>query len=108
MKNDLYFKVILTIIAVALCVLAIQNTQLVNTAQAGTASGMMNYGLVPLNDDGSVDVNIKSSDTYMKVDLRKIEGQLLDSKRVKFSTIKLPVYVTNTVSTYNSNSYKKK
>lgn len=101
MKSDLYLKSILTVIAAALCILVIQNTQVIGTANAGTGSGMANYGLVPLNEDGSIDVNLKSSDTYMKVDLRKIEGQLLNSKRVKFSTIKLPVYVTNSVSTYN-------
>jgi len=34
-----------------------------------------NYGLVPLNEDGSIDVNINSSATTMNVNLAGIRGK---------------------------------
>jgi hypothetical protein len=36
--------------------------------------GNINYGLVPLNADGSIDVNIKSSSAPMEVDIDAVNG----------------------------------
>ena len=34
-----------------------------------------NYGLVPLNEDGSIDVNINSSNAIMDVNLQQLRGK---------------------------------
>lgn len=71
MKSDLYTKSVLTVIAVSLIALFIQNFNLIPRAKASGAN-QKNYGLVPLNPDGSinvmlsepVDVNIVSIDGH--------------------------------------------
>jgi hypothetical protein len=35
----------------------------------------INYGLVPLNEDGSININISSSSTMMDINLTKIGGK---------------------------------
>lgn len=88
MKTDRYTKTVLTIIAVCLCIVVLKDIALFPKAHAGdpvTATPFStNYGLVPLNEDGSItvklsnteqlDVNIKNIDTYdeLRVDLRNI------------------------------------
>lgn len=69
MKTDFYTKTVLTIIAVCLLILTLQNVDIIPKAYASeptkylNASNSKNYGLVPLNADGSIDVNIKSAQT---------------------------------------------
>lgn len=84
MKTDTYTKVILTIIAIALSIIVIKDTNIISKAYAGESSIPSNYGLVPLNDDGTItvkldtsdeiDVNIKGISTYdqLRVDINKI------------------------------------
>lgn len=63
MKTDLYTKVILTVIAVSLSVIAIQNIFPSRTASASHASGF--------NADGSMNVRVISD---MDVNINKIGG----------------------------------
>ncbi len=89
MKTDRYTKSVLTVIAVALSIIALKDTDIIPTAHATTDPAHtpltnVNYGLVPLNEDGSItvrlsaaeeiDVNIKNIDTYdeLRVDLYNI------------------------------------
>ena len=89
MKTDSYTKVILTIIATCLSIMIFKDFEIVPSAQATptdtTSSELpINYGLVPLNADGSItvrlatseqlDVNIKNIDTYdkLRVDLYSV------------------------------------
>lgn len=84
MKTDTYTKVVLTVIAIALSIIVIKDTNVIPKAYASKSSIPSNYGLVPLNDDGSItvkldasdeiDVNIKGVSTYdqLRVDINKI------------------------------------
>lgn len=67
MKTDFYTKTILTIIAICLITIIIQQGDILPKAYAGSPSSNfknnVNYGLVPLNANGTIDVNIKSSST---------------------------------------------
>lgn len=86
MKTDKYTKVVLSIIAICLINIAFGDLQLLPAAHAGEAEGPTPaaYGLVPLNEDGSItvklsrqqeiDVNIKGIDTWdkLKVDIADI------------------------------------
>ena len=61
MKTDLYTKTVLTIIAFCLVVIVIKDADIMPKAHAATPNTALplgvNYGLVPLNPDGSIDVN---------------------------------------------------
>lgn len=58
MKNsNTYTKTILTIIALCLMLLVFQNVSIVNKAQANSEV-TNSYGLVPLNEDGSINVRL--------------------------------------------------
>lgn len=73
MKTDLYTKIVLTIIAVSLAIIVIRDVDIIPRAYANSTEtnmkSKMNYGLVPLNADGSIDVNIKSYSSTMDVDI---------------------------------------
>lgn len=65
MKTDLYTKTLLTIIAICLSVIVVNQSGIIPGAYAETRKefeGNVNYGLVPLNDDGSINVRISSSE----------------------------------------------
>ncbi|WP_299208885.1 hypothetical protein [uncultured Dokdonia sp.] len=79
MKTDRYTKSVLTVIAIALSVIALKDVAIFPEAHASsnrvkTPNTNSNYGLVPVNEDGSItvrlstteqlDVNIKNIDTY--------------------------------------------
>ena len=67
MKTDFYTKAVLTVIAICLTIIVLKQVDIIPNAYAETSKSNlknnMNYGLVPLNADGSIDVNIKSSST---------------------------------------------
>lgn len=68
MKTDFYTKTVLTIIAICLTILTFQNVDIIPKTYASKTKDLnlnplKNYGLVPLNPDGSIDVNIKSAST---------------------------------------------
>jgi len=71
MKPDFYTKTVLTIIAVALVILVIENTTMVNQAKADKAN-FNKFATVPINDDGSI--NVKLSSDEMDVNVKSIGG----------------------------------
>ncbi len=83
MKTDGYTKFIFTVIAICLVIIVIRDMDVIPKAHANNTPAT-NYGIVPINSDGSItvrldnsdeiDVNIKNIDTYakLKVDLNTI------------------------------------
>ena len=81
MKLDLYTKSVLTVIAICLTINVFKDFDIMPTAYAGEIKPNnenklnllpnKNYGLIPVNADGTIDVNIKSS-SEMKVDISTI------------------------------------
>jgi hypothetical protein len=71
MKTDFYTKTILTVIAICLTINVLKDFDFIPKAYATennkTELNMptnKNYGLVPLNTNGTIDVNIKSCDSW--------------------------------------------
>ncbi len=64
MKTDRYTKTVLTIIAICLVILVLKGTGILQSVNAGESSAAKlnysNYGLIPVNPDGSINVHIKS------------------------------------------------
>jgi len=77
MKTDFYTKGVLTVIAICLVTIVIGQIDIFPKAYAETPSSNFssnaNYGLVPLNADGSIDVHIKSS-SVMDVNISEVGG----------------------------------
>lgn len=83
MKTDLYTKFVCTVIAICLLIIVFRDIDLIPKAYANDVP-FTKYGLVPINDDGTIsvrlsntdelDVNIKNIDTYdkLRVDLNAI------------------------------------
>ncbi len=73
MKTDFYTKAVLTVIAFCLTIIVLKQVDIIPNAFAGTPKSNlntnMNYGLVPLNADGSIDVNIKSNSSTVDVNI---------------------------------------
>ena len=74
MKTDLYTKTILTVIAVALTALAIENTEIFPQANAA-GSTPPGFATVPVNADGSISVRFSET---MKVDLTEVSGNYIN------------------------------
>ena len=75
MKTDRYLRVVLTVIAVCLVMLTLQNMNLIPKAQAeGPLPPISNYALVPLSEDGTVQVKIKSINDVLDVNIQKVGG----------------------------------
>jgi hypothetical protein len=81
MKVDLYTKSILTVISICLTINVLKDFDFIPKAYAGenkpnlenklNLSPNKNYGLIPVNADGTIDVNIKSS-SEMDVNISNI------------------------------------
>ena len=81
MKLDLYTKSILTVIAICLTINVLKDFDIMPKAYAGETKSNIkselnllpnkNYGLIPVNADGTIDVNVKSSST-MDVNIESI------------------------------------
>lgn len=75
MKTDLYTKIVLTVIAVCLTILTLQNINIIPKTYAAESNKNKNvfpsktYGLVPLNSDGTIDVNITRITTNDELDV---------------------------------------
>lgn len=73
MKTDFYTKAVLTVIATCLTIIVLKQVDIIPSAYAGTPKSNLksniHYGLVPLNADGSIDVNIKSNSSEMDVNI---------------------------------------
>lgn len=73
MKTDAYTKIVLTIIALCLLVLVFKGVDLAPEAYASGANNntplnnKTNYGLVPINEDGTINVRLN---TNQVVDVR--------------------------------------
>lgn len=111
MKKDLYLKTILTVIAIALVVLVLQNSGIISTANADIPSHFPYSGL-STNEDGSLnvriinmgeermDVNItdiggysvrkalpiEPKDNVLDVNIREVDGWNLSSGRIPVET----------------------
>jgi len=86
MKLDLYAKTILTVIAICLSFNVLKDLDLIPTAYAKApvknqpdVLNAKNYGLIPVNADGSIDVNIKSTE---KMDVNIASITSYDKMRV--------------------------
>lgn len=80
MKTDFYTKTVLTVIALCLTIIVIRQIGIIPDAKAietNLNSGNLNYGLVPLNVDGSIDVNIKSNSSTIDVNIESCESWAL-------------------------------
>lgn len=75
MKTDNYTKFILTVIAVCLVVIVAKDVSLVTDAHAGNEVTQLppnpNYGLIPINADGTVTVKLSPNDV-MDVNIKGI------------------------------------
>ncbi|MGB3947033.1 MAG: hypothetical protein WBM13_03545 [Bacteroidia bacterium] len=71
MKTDFYTKLILTVIAVSLVLLVLQNSTVVNEAKADKFN-FNKFATVPINDDGSINVRLVSE--QMDVNVKSIGG----------------------------------
>ena len=71
MKTDLYTKVLLTIIAFCLVIILIRDIDFLPIANAATTDPNLGqqYGLVPVNEDGSINVKINQGEL---IDVRLI------------------------------------
>lgn len=101
MKIDIYTKSILTLIALCLVILVVQNSGIVSPAFAdGPGYDVSSLGTVPLNEDGSinvrvtdfspnelVDVNIKDISTYDELKVEVSDISTTDEMRVNIYNI---------------------
>ncbi|QYJ67408.1 hypothetical protein [Flavobacterium litorale] len=77
MKTDRYTKTILTIIAVCLVINVLNRIDIIPKAHAGNTTNTIttpvntNYAMVPINEDGSINVTLKSTEV-MDVNLVRI------------------------------------
>ena len=68
MKVDTFTKVVLTVIAVNLTIITVKNLAIIpkayasETSTANTVFPATEYGLVPVNNDGSINVKLSSYD----------------------------------------------
>jgi hypothetical protein len=76
MKTDTYTKFVLTVIAICLSIIVLKDVGIFPGAYANPSEREFeqssNYGLVPLNEDGSINVRINSGNV-IDVRLRGID-----------------------------------
>ena len=83
MKLDLYSKIVLTVIAICLTINVLKDFDIMpkaygsetkpNIENKSNLLSNKNYGLIPVNADGTIDVNIKSS-SVMDVNITEVNG----------------------------------
>lgn len=65
MKTDFYTKAVLTVIAICLTIIVFKQVDIIPKAYASSPQNEIkpktNYGLIPVNADGSINVRIISS-----------------------------------------------
>lgn len=72
MKTDLYSKTVLTVIAICLTIITIKSVDLIPKSYANTPNNFIKeYGLVPINSDGSINVKITNT-SEIDVDITSI------------------------------------
>jgi hypothetical protein len=83
MKTDKFTKTVLTVIAINLTILTVKNLDLIPKSFASKPtiktelSKNANYGLVPLNEDGTVNARISSMDV-IDVRVQKVDQFAFD------------------------------
>lgn len=87
MKTDFYTKVLLTIIAICLSIITLKGVGIFPTASANSSSSInsmpRNYGMIPINEDGSINVHLVGEDV-LDVRLRGIdEASYLNWEAIK-------------------------
>ncbi len=102
MKTDLYTKTVLTVIALCLTVIVLRDVSILPKVQAEagalpTPSNVAGYATVPVNADGTIDVNIKNIPySGLPVNIKDVSlsyGQLpVEIKEVRS---RIPVEVKN-------------
>lgn len=90
MKIDNYTKFILTIIAFCLVVLTLNNVDIFPKAYANDVVNYGgNYGLVPMNEDGSINVRLKGvDDAFDRMDVNVVGISTFDELEVELVEIK--------------------
>lgn len=90
MKTDTYTKFILTLIAICLLIIVMKEINFFSAAYANNTEKKQdftnNYGLVPLNEDGSINVRLNYGD-YIDVRLRGID----EAPNLRWEAIKVKV-----------------
>ncbi len=90
MKVDNFTKIVLTVIAVNLTILTIKNLDIIPQAHANGPSNTLglspnvNYGLVPLNADGTISVKLSASN---KIDVNIVGVNTKDELDVNIDEI---------------------
>lgn len=90
MKTDLLTKILLSVIALNLTVLTLHFIPLVPAAQASSPHPLVgtlpqgNYGLVPLNDDGSITVKLSA---FERLDVNIVGISTIDELDVNIEEI---------------------
>tara|TARA_B100001287_G_scaffold266481_1_gene260481 strand:- start:513 stop:809 length:297 start_codon:yes stop_codon:yes gene_type:complete len=85
MRNTRFTNTLLGIIAINLSLITLIQLEIFPPkAYASETSQPIktNYGLVPINEDGSIDVNINSSTATMDVNLMTLRGDLIGKTQV--------------------------
>lgn len=107
MKADKFTKIVLTVIAVNLTILTITQLDIIPKAYANDnhsaiENPYMNYGLVPLNEDGSMNVRLSSYDE-IDVNITDISTSVKLNVNVKevdiyaFNYCTVPVEIENRI-----------
>jgi hypothetical protein len=83
-RPDFYLKAVLTVIALCLLTLTLDSLGLfpraVASAPAGSPTAGVQYGLIPLNPDGSITVRLANN--VMDVNIKQVDGRTLFSNAV--------------------------
>lgn len=91
MKLDTYIKGALTVIAACLVLLTANNLGLIPTAKADSALQTMpstneGYALVPINEDGSINVRVQSINDLETIDVNIDDISTSDKLNVNISS----------------------
>ena len=90
MKADTFTKIVLTVIAVNLTILTVKNLDLIPKAYANEPTNKLelapnvNYGLVPLNEDGTINVKLSA---YDEIDVNIVGVNTNDELHVNIDEI---------------------
>lgn len=89
MKIDTYTKFVLTVIAFCLVVLTLNTVDIFPKAYANEAVNYGgNYGLVPMNEDGSINVRLQSVDEAVdKIDVNIASIKTYDKLKINIAEI---------------------
>ncbi|MFD3000394.1 hypothetical protein ACFS7Z_08495 [Pontibacter toksunensis] len=89
MKVDLYTKTVLTVIAACLTVLVLKEVEVLPKAHADSSvsytKGNVNYGLVPVNADGTINVKLSTTDVV------KVAVEEVDRYAFRYCTVPVEV-----------------